>query len=83
MTGKTPGNLDALLAATDPNRLPRTRRLFEHARAVFDDDEAAGDWLSTPNPALSGHSPLSLLATDAGARRVDDVLTRLEFGVFA
>jgi putative toxin-antitoxin system antitoxin component (TIGR02293 family) len=83
MAGKTAGNLDALLAATDPNRLPRTRRLFAHARAVFDDDEAAGDWLSTPNPALSGHSPLSLLATDSGARRVDVVLTRLEFGVYA
>ena len=51
--------------------------------AVFDDHEAACDWLSTPNPALSGHSPLSLLATDAGASRVDDVLTRLEFGVYA
>jgi len=83
MAGRTPGNLDALLATTDPNRLPRTRRLFEHARAVFDDHEAACDWLSTPNPALSGHSPLSLLATDAGASRVDDVLTRLEFGVYA
>ncbi len=83
MAWKTAGNLDALLAATDPNRLPRARRLFEHARAVFDDDEAAGHWLSTPNPALSGHAPLSLLATDAGARRVDDVLTRLEFGVYA
>ena len=83
MTPKTPRNLDALLAATDPDRLPRTQRVFEHARAVFDDGEAAGDWLSTPNPALSGHSPLSLLATDAGARRLDDVLTRLEFGVYA
>ena len=39
-------------------------------------------WFATPNPALSGETPLSLLDTDAGVRQVDDVLTRIEFGVY-
>lgn len=77
------GALDVALSPTESDRLCRTRRLFEHARTVFDDDADARAWLSTPNPALSGEPPLALLDTDAGVRLVDDVLTRLEFGVYA
>lgn len=40
-------------------------------------------WLSAPNDALSGESPLSLLDTDAGVRLVEEVLTRIEFGVYS
>ncbi len=77
------GALDMLLSPTESDRLYRTRRLFEHARTVFDNETAARTWLSTPNTALSDESPLSLLDTDAGVRLVDEVLTRLEFGVYA
>ena len=83
MTAKTPGALDELLATTDSDRLLRTRHVFEHARTVFDDEADARAWLSTPNAALSGRSPLSLLDTDAHAQLVDAALTRLEFGVHA
>ena len=71
------------LSPTESDRLLRTQQLFEHARYVFDDDRDARTWLSAPNDALSGESPLALLDTDAGVRLVDDVLTRLEFGVYA
>ena len=77
------GALGVLLSPTETDRLCRTRRLFEHARTVFDHDADARAWLSTPNPALSDEPPLALLDTDAGVRLVDDVLTRLEFGVYA
>ena len=77
------GALDMQLSLTESDRLCRTRRLFEHTRIVFDDAADARAWLSTPNPALSGEPPLALLDTDAGVRLVDDVLTRLEFGVYA
>ncbi len=83
MTAKTPGILDGLTSTADSDRLLRARRLFEHARTVFDDDADVRAWLSAPNAALSGRSPLSLLNTDADARLVDAVLTRLEFGVYA
>ncbi len=83
MTAKTPGILDGLASTTDSDRLLRARRLFEHARTVFDDDADVRAWLSAPNVALSGRSPLSLLNTDADERLVDAVLTRLEFGVYA
>ncbi|MDE2907516.1 MAG: DUF2384 domain-containing protein [Acidobacteriota bacterium] len=77
------GDRGSRLSPTESDRLLRTQRLFEHARSVFDEDKDARAWLSAPNDALSGESPLALLDTDAGARLVDDVLTRLEFGVYA
>ena len=77
------GALDVLLSTAESDRLFRTRRLLKHARTVFDQDTDVRTWLSSPNAALSGESPLSLLDTDAGVRLVDEVLTRLEFGVYA
>ena len=77
------GDRDLWLSPTESDRLLRTQRLLEHARSVFDDEKDARTWLSAPNDALSGESPLALLDTDAGVRLVDDVLTRLEFGVYA
>ena len=83
MTAKPPSIVDGPASTADSERLLRTRWLFEHARTVFDDEADARAWLSTPNAALSGRPPLSLLDTDADARLVDAVLTRLEFGVYA
>lgn len=77
------GALDVLLSPAESDRLLRTHRLLAHARTVFDEDADVRTWLSTPNAALAGESPLSLLDTDAGVRLVDEVLTRLEFGVYA
>ena len=41
------------------------------------------DWLKSPNAALRGHAPLSLVDTDIGAEAVLDALGRIEHGVFA
>jgi len=74
---------DRLLSPVESDRLLRAYRVFEHARAVFDDERDAVSWLSMPNHALSGETPLSLMDTDAGVHQVDEVLTRVEFGVYA
>ena len=74
-----------VLSPVESDRLVRVWRIFEHAKSVFAGDEdgkGAIRWFATPNPALSGETPLSLLDTDAGVRQVDDVLTRIEFGVY-
>ena len=77
------GGTNGLLSPVESDRLLRASRVFEHARAVFDNDQDAVAWLSLPNHALSGETPLSLMDTDAGVRQVDEVLTRVEFGVYA
>ena len=74
---------DGLLSPVASDRLLRASQVFDHARAVFDDDRDAVAWFSMPNHALSGGTPLSLMDTDAGVHQVDDVLTRIEFGVYA
>ena len=64
-------------------KLVRLARDVERAKDVFEDFEASLNWLKSPNAALSGATPLSLLDTDIGAESVLDTLGRIEHGVFA
>ena len=58
-------------------------RVLEHTYRVFSDKDKAQKWLSKPNQALHGESPLSLFSTPTGLGMVDDVLTRIEEGVYS
>ena len=40
-------------------------------------------WLKTKNTALNGYTPLNLLDTAIGIQMVEDVLTRLSYGVYS
>lgn len=71
------------LAADESDRLYRFSRVLIHAEAVFGNSAKANQWLHRPNRALDGAIPLTLLDTDIGASQVDDVLGRLEHGVFS
>jgi putative toxin-antitoxin system antitoxin component (TIGR02293 family) len=46
-------------------------------------EEKAARWLHTPNRALGGNLPLELLDTDLGSRQVEEVLGRIEHGVYS
>jgi len=48
------------------------------AEYVWESRDAAQQWLTTPLPLLGDEAPLDLAATDLGARRVEDVLWKLE-----
>lgn len=58
-------------------------RVLEHTYQVFSDKEKVKKWLSKPNNALHGESPLSLFSTPTGIGMVEDVLTRIEEGVYS
>jgi putative toxin-antitoxin system antitoxin component (TIGR02293 family) len=45
--------------------------------------EKATLWLESRNRALGGAPPLSLLDTDIGTQAAEDVLTRIEYGVYS
>ncbi len=62
---------------------PPDRACADRRRQVFDDLDAAIDWLKSPNAALRGNTPLSLLDTNSDAEAVLDTLGRIERGVFA
>lgn len=69
------------LAATESDRLYRLARIAAHAHAVLGSDDRASAWLRRPNRALGGEAPVTLLDTDVGARQVEDLLGRIEYGI--
>lgn len=70
------------LGTPESERIVRFARLFGIAMEVLGTEEAARGWLKTPNPGTAGESPLSYADTEFGAREVEDLLGRLDHGVF-
>jgi putative toxin-antitoxin system antitoxin component (TIGR02293 family) len=51
---------------------------------LFEGDAgAARSWFSAPAPALANRTPLEVSSTDVGAREVENLIGRLEHGVFS
>jgi len=71
------------LQPDESDRLFRLARIVAQAVEVLGDGEKATRWLRRSNRALGGAEPLQLLDTDAGTRRVEQVLGRVEHGVFS
>lgn len=68
----------------ESDRVLRASRIFEMAVELFEGDTAAAtQWLQTAQPGLGGEVPLEFASTDVGAREVENLITRLEHGVFA
>lgn len=75
------GNKESL-RPEEADGVARILRVMSHAYRVFEDEELAEEWLRCPNPALNDEVPMTMAATDVGAREVEGVLTRLEHGIF-
>jgi putative toxin-antitoxin system antitoxin component (TIGR02293 family) len=65
------------------DRLYRLAAVFSMAERVLESAEAAREWLRSPQTGLNRRVPLGLLATEAGAREVEDLLGRIEHGVLS
>lgn len=71
------------LSPGESDRLFRVVRIAVQAAEVLGGREEASRWLHAPSRALGGQTPLELLDTDLGSRQVEDVLGRIEHGVFS
>jgi putative toxin-antitoxin system antitoxin component (TIGR02293 family) len=72
------------LRPVESERLLRLTFIFEQAVDLFEgNSDAARDWLETSNAALGGETPLRLAETEIGAREVENLIGRLEHGVFS
>jgi putative toxin-antitoxin system antitoxin component (TIGR02293 family) len=71
------------LTPEESDRLARLARMLQAAEETFGDREKAHNWLRRPNRGLDGKIPLPMLATDAGARVVEQALGRIRHGIFA
>jgi len=73
----------ARLKPAQSDRLYRLARVAAFAEDVFENRERAHRWLREPQRGLGNRAPLELLGSEAGAREVEDLLGRIEYGVFS
>lgn len=71
------------LKPAEADAIGRLVRVTEEAEKTFGDAEFAHKWLSYPNPALRDRIPIEMSETDAGAREVETILTRIAYGVYS
>lgn len=65
------------------DRVVRYARLLGKAGKVIGDLEDAKQWLNSPQFGLGGAVPLDYAKTEIGAREVENLLGRIEHGVYS
>lgn len=76
---KAAGRLDT----SESDRVVRFARLLGKAVAVLESEEHARQWLNSPQFGLGGAIPLEYARTEVGAREVENLLGRIEYGVYS
>jgi len=71
------------LTAAESDRVVRLARVLALAKETLGDMDRASRWLQTPNRALEGDKPIDRLDTDTGVRSVEQVLGRIEYGLYS
>lgn len=69
------------LSVDESERTERLARVLAHAEYVWDDLDQAREWMSKPHRELGDRTPLDVARTELGARRVEDVLDKLFYGL--
>jgi putative toxin-antitoxin system antitoxin component (TIGR02293 family) len=76
---KVQGRLDQ----DESEKLIRYQRLLKKAEEVFGSSADARDWLTHPQVALGKSVPIEFAKTEIGAREVENLLGRIEYGVYS
>jgi putative toxin-antitoxin system antitoxin component (TIGR02293 family) len=69
------------LSREESERAERVARLRAIAEQVFESAAESVDFLYSPHPLLGDAAPAELASTDLGARRVEDLLWKLEYSL--
>lgn len=75
--------LDGRLESAESDRVVRFARLMGKATEVMESADAARAWLGNPQFGLGGAVPLQYAESEVGAREVEDLLGRIEHGVYS
>ena len=67
--------------ATESERMERLARVVALAVDAFGDEDDARLFLETPHPLLEDRTPLDAARSELGARRVEEVLGRMQYGI--
>ena len=71
------------LSPVESDRIYRFARIIALAEGVFEGKEEALEWLNASQQGLGGAIPFDMLQTDAGAREVEELLIRIDYGVIS
>lgn len=71
------------LNVDESERAERLARIYASTRYVWGSDDDARTFLHTPHPMLEGRTPLDVSMTELGARRVEELLWQLYYGIAA
>jgi putative toxin-antitoxin system antitoxin component (TIGR02293 family) len=69
------------LSVAESEKTERLARVLAMAEYVWDDRGKAREWMSKPHRELNHETPLEVAQTELGARRVEDLLDKLYFGL--
>jgi putative toxin-antitoxin system antitoxin component (TIGR02293 family) len=72
-----------ILSPEESDRLARVAKIFDEARQAFGSPEKARGWMSTPLAVFEGETPLQRADTSLGSTQVEDVLGRIDAGVYS
>ena len=71
------------LSSEQSGRAWKFAEILSKATEILGDQQAAENWLVTPAIGLEQRRPIDLLATPAGTRLVEELLIRMDYGVYA
>jgi len=71
------------LSAEESARAERLARTYAIAQYVWDSADAARAFLHAPHPLLQDQTPLEVAMTELGARRIEELLWKLYYGIAA
>jgi len=71
------------LTTGESDKVVRFARLLGQAVHLFGGVEDARRWLKSPQRGLGGAVPLDYAQTEAGAREVENLLGRIDYGVYS
>jgi putative toxin-antitoxin system antitoxin component (TIGR02293 family) len=71
------------LTVEETDKALRLKRIAVQAERVFGDAAKAHRWLRKPKRALNGETPVAFLASEEGARKVEEMLYRIDHGMAA
>ena len=73
---------EGVFSPEESDRLARVAKILKRAHEVFSNAEKARGWMNTQLAAFDGETPLQRADTFLGATQVEDVLGRIDYGVY-
>ena len=71
------------LSLEESDKALRVARTIAFAEQVFGDAERSWRWLRKPKAQFDGKPPIEMLATEAGARLVEELIAQIDDGLAA